>query len=66
MTETDLQTRSRERVQKRWELDSEAYERDRARIAAGANGGAGIWATTRGAGPPLNEQSGLSGSKRSF
>lgn len=62
MTETDLQTRSRERVddwladlrerygdfelvEKTWELQPEAYERDRARIAAGANGGAGIWAT---------------------
>ncbi|WP_436930287.1 NUDIX hydrolase [Halosimplex halobium] len=34
-----------ERVEKRWELAPDAYERDRERIAAGANGGAGIWVT---------------------
>ncbi|QLH77878.1 NUDIX hydrolase [Halosimplex rubrum] len=34
-----------ERVEKRWELSPEAYERDRERIAAGANGGAGVWIT---------------------
>ncbi|MFB6139320.1 MAG: NUDIX hydrolase [Halosimplex sp.] len=34
-----------DRVEKRWELTPEAYERDRERIAAGANGGAGIWIT---------------------
>jgi len=34
-----------ERVEKRWELAPEAYERGRDRIAAGANGGAGIWVT---------------------
>ena len=34
-----------ERVEKRWELAPEAYERDRERIAAGENGGAGIWVT---------------------
>ncbi|ELZ22803.1 hypothetical protein C475_16916 [Halosimplex carlsbadense 2-9-1] len=34
-----------ERVEKRWELAPDAYERDRERIAAGANGGGGIWVT---------------------
>ncbi|WP_436909275.1 NUDIX hydrolase [Halosimplex marinum] len=34
-----------ERVEKQWELAPEAYERDRERIAAGANGGAGVWVT---------------------
>ncbi|QPV63500.1 NUDIX hydrolase [Halosimplex litoreum] len=37
-----------ERVEKRWELAPEAYERDRDRIAAGENGGAGIWVTNDG------------------
>jgi len=61
-TDSDLPTRSRERVadwladlrdryadfervEKRWELAPAAYERDRERIAAGENGGAGIWVT---------------------
>jgi len=34
-----------DRVEKRWELSPDAYERDRERIAAGENGGAGIWIT---------------------
>ncbi|MFC7139485.1 NUDIX hydrolase [Halosimplex aquaticum] len=34
-----------ERVEKRWEQAPAAYERDRDRIAAGANGGAGVWIT---------------------
>ncbi|WP_415380916.1 NUDIX hydrolase [Halosimplex sp. TS25] len=34
-----------DRVEKRWEVSPEAYERDRDRIAAGANGGAGVWIT---------------------
>ena len=34
-----------ERAEKRWELAPDAYEATRERIAEGANGGAGIWAT---------------------
>ncbi|WP_436928086.1 NUDIX hydrolase [Halosimplex amylolyticum] len=34
-----------ERVEKRWEMSPAAYDRDRDRIAEGANGGAGVWIT---------------------
>jgi len=34
-----------EYIEKRWELAPDAYEASRNRIAEGANGGAGIWAT---------------------
>ncbi|WP_123538790.1 NUDIX hydrolase [Halosimplex salinum] len=34
-----------ERVEKCWDLSADAYERNRERVAAGANGGAGIWIT---------------------
>ena len=37
-----------ERAEKRWELAPDAYEASHDRIAKGANGGAGIWATDDG------------------